>query len=178
MLQQVLKVKRAQRGDKDAFISLIRMLESELYSLAKSILKSDEDCATALYQATLQAYKAIPELKKPKNFKVWIIKILIHECHELLHQRDTLLATTEMQEEQAELHQRDNPVPNLQQMVDELDDSLRIVIELFYRHKLTMKQMANVLNISLSEAKMRLYQARGALANLEKERKLMAYETI
>lgn len=41
------EVKRAQRGDREAFIRLFRRLEPELYGLAKSILKRDEDCADA-----------------------------------------------------------------------------------------------------------------------------------
>ncbi|GIO40920.1 RNA polymerase sigma factor [Paenibacillus apis] len=51
-----LEVKRAQQGDREAFIRLFRRLEPELYSLAKSIVGRDEDCADAFQETTLKAY--------------------------------------------------------------------------------------------------------------------------
>ncbi|CAM5219686.1 RNA polymerase sigma-70 factor OS=Ureibacillus acetophenoni OX=614649 GN=SAMN05877842_11911 PE=3 SV=1 [Ureibacillus acetophenoni] len=37
-------VKRAQLGDKEAFVELIKSLESSLYKVSKAILLSDSEC--------------------------------------------------------------------------------------------------------------------------------------
>ena len=63
------EVKRAQRGDREAFIRLFRRLEPELYGLAKSILKRDEDCADAFQETTLKAYKSLSTLQNQSILK-------------------------------------------------------------------------------------------------------------
>lgn len=62
MLENELDIKKAQKGDHEAFTRLFRQLESQLYRLAKTILLKDEDCADALQETTLKVYKGLPTL--------------------------------------------------------------------------------------------------------------------
>jgi DNA-directed RNA polymerase specialized sigma24 family protein len=54
LLENELDIKKAQKGDHEAFTRLFRQLESQLYRLAKTILLKDEDCANALQETTLE----------------------------------------------------------------------------------------------------------------------------
>lgn len=174
------EVRLAQQGDREAFIRLIRSLESELYSLAMAILRHEADCADALQEATIKAYKSLPTLRQPKYFKTWLIRILINECNHLLRQRKRTIVMAEVPEVQPVLHETEyDSEVDLREMVNELEDSLRIVIHLFYFQDLSIKQIANILDISQGAVKVRLYRARGLLADQvkrERERK-MAYGT-
>jgi len=49
------EVLQAQKGDKDAFVRLIRTAEQSMYHAAKAILYSDSDCADAIQEAILRA---------------------------------------------------------------------------------------------------------------------------
>lgn len=99
MLENELDIKKAQKGDHEAFSRLFRQLESQLYRLAKTILLKDEDCADALQETTLKVYKGLTNLKQPKFFKTWVIRILINECNQLLRMRERTIAVAEIPEE-------------------------------------------------------------------------------
>ena len=51
-------VKRAQRGDDQAFVELIEENKQAMYKVAVGILKNDFDAADAIQQASLLAMKS------------------------------------------------------------------------------------------------------------------------
>lgn len=166
----VEEVKRAQKGDREAFIRLFRKLEKELYCLAKSIVKTDEDCADVFQETTFKVYKSLSTLKKPNYFKTWVFRILINECNQLLRMRKRTVVMAEVPEEAplSKPYYNRNDV-DLQEAIENLDKNLRIVISLFYYQDLSIKQIADVLDISQGAVKTRLNRARGLLAQQMKQ---------
>ena len=65
----IMEVKRAKRGDKEAFCNLIRINKIALYRVAKSILNNEDDIEDAVSEAVLKAYKNIKTLKHEEFFK-------------------------------------------------------------------------------------------------------------
>ncbi|WP_212979560.1 sigma-70 family RNA polymerase sigma factor [Paenibacillus azoreducens] len=177
-----MEVKKAQQGDLDAFVRLMRNLESQLYGLAKSILRHDEDCADAMQETMLKAYKSLTSLRKPEFFKTWMIRILINECNQLLRNRKRTVVMNELPEASnpATSYYGDYQKIDLEEAVNSLDETLRIVIHLFYYQDLPIKQISEVLNISKGAVKGRLHRARGILADWMKNRKEedVSYEPI
>ena len=53
----VLLVKRAQRGDAEAFVSLIEKYKTALYKAAKSYLSSEEDIADVMQDTVGKRWK-------------------------------------------------------------------------------------------------------------------------
>ncbi|MUG67819.1 sigma-70 family RNA polymerase sigma factor [Paenibacillus campinasensis] len=175
-----LEVKGAQRGDREAFIRLFRRLEPELYRLAKSIVRRDEDIADAFQETTLKAYKSLATLQKPKYFKTWVIRILINECNQLLRNRVKTVAMAEVPEASRSAgYYEDSHKLDLHEALESLDESLRIVIHLFYFQDLPIKQISGVLDISEGAVRARLHRARGILADRVKHTRegKLSYET-
>ena len=56
-------VKRAQRGDDQAFVELIEENKQAMYKVAVGILKNDFDAADAIQQSILTCYEKLKELK-------------------------------------------------------------------------------------------------------------------
>lgn len=166
MLENELDIKKAQKGDHEAFTRLFRQLESQLYRLAKTILLKDEDCADALQETTLKVYKGLANLKQPKFFKTWVIRILINECNQLLRMRERTIAVAEIPEEPviSYVHFEDSGNVDLQSFINQLDESLRLAIVLFYYDDLSIKQIADVLDISEGAVRARLHRARRLLS--------------
>ncbi|WP_231573988.1 sigma-70 family RNA polymerase sigma factor [Paenibacillus sp. FSL R5-0345] len=166
MLENELDIKKAQKGDHEAFTRLFRQLEPQLYRLAKTILLKDEDCADALQETTLKVYKGLANLKQPKFFKTWVIRILINECNQLLRMRERTIAVAEIPEEPVDsyVHFEDSGNVDLQSFINQLDESLRLVIVLFYYDDLSIKQIADVLDISEGAVRARLHRARRLLS--------------
>ena len=62
-------VKKAMRGDKEAFTRLITQYSSDLYKVARGILNNTEDIADAIQNTILICFEKIDTLKQPNYFK-------------------------------------------------------------------------------------------------------------
>ncbi|MBH5316385.1 sigma-70 family RNA polymerase sigma factor [Paenibacillus sp. GSMTC-2017] len=156
-------IKRACKGDKEAFVTAVRSVEASLYRVAKAIVKSDEDCADAMQETLLIAYRNVRTLREPKWFKTWIIRILIHECSRIMRKKKPSVPLSELH-----TTSHDDPYSRIdtKQLVDMLEEELRIVIVLYYFEDLPLKEVAQVLGQPEGTVKSRLYRARIQLAEL------------
>lgn len=160
-LEQIQEVLRAKKGDKDAFVRLIRLSEQSMYQASKAILHSDNDCADAMQEAILKAYRSIRTLREPAYFKTWLIRILIHECNRLLQHKQKIIPFKE-------LHiaiERDAGYTSieLKEAVRSLEPDLRIVIHLYYFSDWPIKDVSKALDLPEGTVKSRLYRARDLL---------------
>ena len=64
--------------------ALILDSERQLYSTAKTILYSDQDCADAIQDTIVKAFSKIDTLKNDKYARTWLVRILINECYSIL----------------------------------------------------------------------------------------------
>lgn len=154
-------VNQAIQGDRDAFIRLIREIENSLYNTAKSMLRKEEDVADAIQETILKAYKSMHTLREPQYFKTWMFRILINECNTMLSRRSLSTSYAEVPAK-LEVSSPYDEV-DMREAVDRLEESKRIVIVLHYFEDLTLRQVADTLNISESAVKMRLSRARQEL---------------
>ena len=69
-------VKKASKGDSEAFAKLYSAVYKELYYYALTNLNSPEDAADAVQDAVLDAFVGIKNLKNEDAFKGWMLKIL------------------------------------------------------------------------------------------------------
>ncbi|KJB88823.1 RNA polymerase [Paenibacillus sp. E194] len=155
---------RACKGDKDAFGTLIRTYEAPLYRVAKSIVHSDEDCADAIQEAVLKAYRSIHSLREPKYFKTWLVRILVNECRTLLRKKKQTVPFVELQHSKAEASEYEH-IETLE-IVNALEEDLRIVVTLFYIEDLPLKEVADMLDQPVGTVKSRLFRARNKLADM------------
>lgn len=155
---------QARQGNKDAFGTLIRTHEASLYRVAKSIVHSDEDCADAIQEAVLKAYRSIHLLREPKYFKTWLIRILVNECRALLRKKKKTVPFVELQHARTETD--DYVHIETLEIVNALEEDLRIVVTLFYLEDLPLKEVADMLDQPVGTIKSRLYRARNRLADM------------
>ena len=80
-------VRRAQRGDKDAFVALMEQYKAALYRAARAILHSDEDAADAIQETVLEAWRSLPKLEAPRYCKTWLTRVLIYNCYDILRRK-------------------------------------------------------------------------------------------
>lgn len=158
------KAELARKGDKQAFVSLIRTLQQSLYVIARSIVRNNEDSADAIQETITKAFTNIHTLKEPAYFKTWIIRILINECNRINRKLKRIslipydLRQTSYKDEYEHIELFD--------IIDELDDQLRTIVTLFYIEDMSVKDISNVLEISEGTVKSRLFRARKQLCEL------------
>ena len=85
-------VKRAQQGNKEAFTELILLLKADLYKIAKTRIKNDEDIYDAIQETMIIAFKSIKKLKKIESFKLLTGEYEDKMTEESIKHRDELYA--------------------------------------------------------------------------------------
>ncbi|GIO14017.1 RNA polymerase subunit sigma-24 [Cohnella xylanilytica] len=166
-MEWIEDVKRARSGDPDAFVRLMRAFEAVLYQTARAFLHSDEDCADAMQETVLRAYRSIKGLKEPAYFKTWLVRIHINECKRMLQSRKSYVPLTE--ETDPRVNEAGFVVMELQELVDRLEAPLRTIARLYYYGDLSVKEIAEQLRLPEGTVKSRLHRARGILASLSGE---------
>ncbi|WP_068497180.1 sigma-70 family RNA polymerase sigma factor [Paenibacillus kribbensis] len=158
------EVKKAQHGDRRAFVNIIREVENDLYGMAYSILRNEQDSADALQEAILKAYKSLGTLRDESLFKTWMYRIIINESNKLAKKRSRSVAVSEFSHQVGVSGEYENI--ELYEAVDQLEDPMRLVIILKYFYDLNIKEISKTLGISESLVKTRLYRARKSLLRM------------
>jgi RNA polymerase sigma-70 factor, ECF subfamily len=74
-------VLRAQRGDEEAFASLVTACGDRLFAVAHRILRDTDLAEDATQQALLRIWRELPQLRDPARFDAWSYKVLVHACY-------------------------------------------------------------------------------------------------
>jgi RNA polymerase sigma-70 factor (ECF subfamily) len=168
----------ARKGNKEAFVRLIKSSETSMYRVAKSIVRADAECADAIQEAILRAYKSISSLKNAEYFKTWLIRILINECNRLMKERNKVVLLEKVKD-----HGHPSTVQErleIQEAIEALDDDLRVIVTLFYIEDMPQNDISELLGIPEGTVKSRLHRAReklSVLLNKNDERRSFGYES-
>ena len=163
-----MEVKRAKRGDKEAFCNLIILNKVAVYRVAKAILNKEEDIEDAVSESILKAYKNIQTLKDEAFFKTWLIRIVINESNNLYKKRFKEIAVDKDHFKNIKVNDNYKDL-SLYNAINSLDEDLRITTILFYFEDMKYKDIAKILNVKEGTIKSRLYRAKEKLYNILKE---------
>jgi RNA polymerase sigma-70 factor, ECF subfamily len=73
-------LERARQGDKEAFYSLVCPCERSVYTAAVSILNNPADAEDVAQEAVLKAFTHLARFRAEAKFSTWLIQITINEA--------------------------------------------------------------------------------------------------
>jgi RNA polymerase sigma-70 factor, ECF subfamily len=74
-------VERAQRGDADAFETLVCGVADRLHGIAWGILRDSDHAEDALQQAFIQMWENLSHLRDPERFDAWAYRLVVHASY-------------------------------------------------------------------------------------------------
>ena len=165
----------ARNGDKAAFGCLVELYQNPLYNLAYRMLGNGPEAEDAAQEAFIRAYRHLASYDPDRAFSTWLFSITSHYCIDQLRRRK--IDCMPLKEEIAEPVRLAKGSPNPETVVTERDreswiKSLlttlsptdRAAITLHYWYDCSYAEIAEVLDLTESAVKSRLYRARRALA--------------
>ncbi|WP_238883435.1 sigma-70 family RNA polymerase sigma factor [Clostridium sp. YIM B02551] len=166
------EIEKAINGDREAFINCIKKLDSNLYKIAKAMLKDDEEVGDAIQDTILQAFKSLNKLKEPKYFKTWIIRILINKCKDIIGAKNkTVLLDSSLKIMDKGIYEEGYDNVDARDMLSRLPENYRVTLVLFYLEDMSVKDIAVTLKVSEGTVKSWLSRGRGRLKSLLEESK-------
>lgn len=154
-------VRRARRGDAEAFIALVEECKMTLRRVALGYLKNEEDVADAMQDTILDAYEHIGSLKKEEYFKTWLVRILINRCTKKYRSNQRMAYLEDYSEEavcdagKAEVEFRE--------MLSVLPDDSRVIFQLYFGEQFTIREIAQILDMNENTVKSRLHRGKEQL---------------
>ena len=158
-----LLVKKAQRGDAEAFITLIEDNKQSMYKVARGFLKDDEDIADAIAQTVLDCYEKILTLKQCSYFKTWMIRILINNCKDLIRKRKGNISMEALPEAINQQPDTNENLQNFRELVAPLQEKDQSIFTLYYVYGLKIKEIAACMEMKENTVTSRLKRGRETL---------------
>lgn len=157
-------VKRAQRGDADAFAELVQSQMQSMYKTARAMLRNDEDAADAISDTILACWEKMEQLKKTEFFKTWMTRILINKCNDYLRQRKKAYPVEEVEETPVSTEEYENV--EWMELINRLDEKYRLIMVLYYVNGLKTTEIGSILHMPDSTVRTRLARGRSRMAEL------------
>ena len=153
-------VDKAAHGDRNAFIKLIEPRKEQIYKTAFVQLSNEQDAMDAVQETILKAFERIHTLRNGHYFYTWLIRILLNECHNIQRRNKKVVFIDSRKIEDAlDKKCMDSYPAEYEDMLKNLGEIHRTVIDLRYNQDLSISQIAEVLDIPEGTVKSRLNKA-------------------
>jgi RNA polymerase sigma-70 factor (ECF subfamily) len=170
-------VHASKNGDFAAFEQLVKRYDRKLLRIAQSVTHNREDSQDAVQEAFLKAYQNLTTFREDSKFSTWLIRITVNQSLTKLRKQRATRELSPDEDFQAENDTLPIEVadwaPNPEQLywaselrdilikcLEELSPILRTVFVLRDIEGLTIDQAAEVLDVSHTAVKARLWRAR------------------
>ncbi len=168
----VQEVRRARRGDNDAFAALVRSLQRPVYGLCLRLVRTEAEAAEIAQEAFLRAYQNLERFDESRPFDLWVLAIARNLCLDLLRRR-TKLKTEDVEDHAHSLASGEASLEeqaigrqvrsSLEEAMGTLSADDREVLALYYVQKRTTKEIAQVMGVAAGTIMARLFRAREKL---------------
>lgn len=161
-------MKKAQKGNEQAFLQLFQPYEEDIYRMAFIYVKNPNDALDIVQETAYRSFKNIKNVKEASYFKTWLIRIAINCSLDLLRaNKNTVQFYPEAEENIPKTIPEDIDLKvTLENLMNGLIDSEKSVVMLKFYAGLTFKEIGETLDMPLGTAKTILYRA---LENLRAE---------
>nr|WP_122011734.1 sigma-70 family RNA polymerase sigma factor [Maliibacterium massiliense] len=170
-------VKRAARGDADAFEALMQQYQGRIYAVALGMMRNPHDAMDAAQEAMLKVYRTLPSYRAKAQFATWLHRVVVNTCLDMLRKQKVRAGVSMEQWRQAGGDVADDARIDdaleqwaqreaLQRALSALPADARAILVLRDMQDLRYEQIAQVLDISVGTVKSRLFRARAALRQM------------
>jgi len=183
-----LLLKRAKKGDVDAFEQLIEKYQKKVYNIALKMLGNKEDAYDMSQEVFIRVYRSIDKFKEQASLSTWIYKITTNACLDEIRRRKnrfTVSIDDDMELNDSKVKRQieyDGPSPEIiveenelreiiNKSIQQLPEQYRVVTILRDIQGFSYEEIANILDVPQGTVKSRINRARAMLRDILYEKK-------
>jgi RNA polymerase sigma-70 factor (ECF subfamily) len=159
---------RARRGENDAFGELVTRYQTGVFNVCYRLFHERGEAEDLAQETFMRAYDRLHTFDLEREFGPWIRRVAANLCLNYLESRKVTAQLDEerdadqsqLPEAAAEVHERSEQI---RAALLSLPPQYRVVVELRHYQELSYDEIANELNIPLSDVKSHLFRARKLL---------------
>ncbi len=170
-------IKQIQRGNQSAFEEFYKLTSPKAYFIALKITQNEHDAEDILQESYIKVLEKINEIDTSQNVTSWFLKIVSNKSKDLLKSKSRIVFENEEETVFDEIPEDKTefcPEENLNQeelrfevmaAIDELTAEKRACIMMMYFGDMSVKEIAESIEVPESTVKNRLFTARKDLKN-------------
>lgn len=176
-------VKKAKKGDIDAFEQLVTDNEKVIYNIIYRIMNNPEDTYDISQETFIKAYTKINQFNEESKFSTWLYRIATNTALDELRKRKgketfSIDQTIEVNDNDI-MPQHEDESENIEEKVEkketagiieqalgELNEDHRVILTLRDIQELSYDEIAETLKITLGTVKSRISRARREMKNI------------
>ncbi|WP_404452930.1 sigma-70 family RNA polymerase sigma factor [Virgibacillus necropolis] len=159
-------IRKAKNGNKKAFENLLSLHSEQLYRTAFLYTGNREDALDIVQETSYKAFSSIGTLKEDKYFSTWLTRILIYSAYDLKNKQKKDIPIENVGEISSKKDERSIEHMDLVKAINELQDTYRDAIILFYYQDLPIKEVASIMNVPGNTVKTYLQRGKKRLKTI------------
>ncbi|MCL6266492.1 RNA polymerase sigma factor [Flagellimonas myxillae] len=170
-----LMVLEYQAGNKKSLSILVNRHHNRLCRHSFRYTQDVEASKDIVQDAWRIIIKKINTLREPNSFSYWATRIVTRKSLDYINQRKKDQGNLKVLAESQTIAAREDPTGNerihgLLKGIKALPDNQQMVLRLFYTEGYSLREITEILDISIGTAKSRLYHAREKLKKILKDK--------
>lgn len=154
-------IKRAQAGDKQAWLALVKRYEQQVFNQCLRMVNNRDDACDLMQESFVSVFKSLANFAGDSQFSTWLYKITHARCMDHFRRsKPTLVDEDDSFDEGLEATLiADVANKDVHTALKLLPFEHREIIELKFFQHLTCEDIASVTGLSVNTVKTRLYSA-------------------
>jgi RNA polymerase sigma-70 factor (ECF subfamily) len=164
-----------KKGNTSDYSIIINRYKNKAFSMLRRMLKDEFDAEEILQDCFLKAYNSLRSFKGESKFSTWFYRIVYNSAlTKLSSQKRKIESEMTSVEEHFDLVSSYNSdeiekkdIKDLiQETINKLPERYSTIITLFYLNEMSIEEISEVMQISISNVKVMLHRSRNALRDL------------
>ena len=170
-----------RKGNESDYSIIVNRYKNKAFSMLKRMLKNEFDAEEVLQDCFLKAYNSLNSFKGESKFSTWFYRIVYNSALTKLSSgkrktEEEMISLEEHFNLETEYNANEIEKKDLNRFIKEiitkLPERYSAIITMFYLNEMTIEEISEVTQLSVSNVKVMLYRSRNALRDLILKSKL------
>ena len=164
-----------RKGNESDYSIIVDRYKNKAFSMLKRMLKNEFDAEEVLQDCFLKAYNSLNSFKGEAKFSTWFYRIVYNTALTRLSSRKRM-TEAEMSSVEDHFNLESDYNPNniemedlgefIHKIINKLPERYFVVITMFYLNEMTIEEISEVMQLSISNVKVMLHRSRNSLRDL------------
>ncbi|RMD50670.1 MAG: sigma-70 family RNA polymerase sigma factor [Ignavibacteria bacterium] len=160
------------KGHENDFALLVERYKDKAYTLLMGIVRNQMDAEEILQDSFIKAYKSLPKFRGESKFSTWFYKIVYNSALTFVNskRKRNERATTSIDDLDYLITSNQTGDENgnniLYKLLNKLPVKYSLVLILFYQDNMSLKEIGELFDTSISNVKVTLHRARKMLREI------------
>jgi RNA polymerase sigma-70 factor (ECF subfamily) len=166
-------IERILGGNTPEYAIIIDRYKNMVFNIARKIAGNTEDAEEIAQDIFVKAFQGLAGFRSSSKFSTWLYRIAYNQSISFIRKKqldtqsiddlDKFIYETHGEEDPLHEQMDDIPVEYTVQALEKLEKTDQIILTLYYKEELAVKDIADVVGLSASNIKVRLFRGRKRL---------------